>query len=390
MGGNARTVKNGEDVFAQKVDLTKFKRKFVKDEVLKMLQDMDNKLNIWPDFKQVKNGYNFNGSSDALMNDEIPDEEYTLLKPMLGDIDIMLPDDTKEKVHKFLDTYKGTSTLKFIGHNKPNKDAIGHQINAIFELQSKDAKGTVDTVNLQIDFEFVEFEDGKGSEFSKFAHSSSWEDMKQSKFVPGLKGGVAHKLLLRSLFGGASLYKDALVVTPKSTPEKIVIKKTKGVQSELRMLKFSVDRGLRKAYAKFTKGNKHLRQDGKLLYIEVPTKDSSYVKTVQTIAEMVFGELTKTEHKLFWSYTGLLKLMTKLDKKSKLDTYKRLLDVFWQARPGKNIAQGLERDNPELDLQIKVAAITLFHKVLKVKDEKKVKEMTDLYYSQYATSEVID
>ncbi len=163
-GGNARVVnKVGQTVLAQKVDLNTFGRGYIRSEVLNSLKTLDRAYKkkygepLWPDFKDVESGYSFNGSSEALMNIGITDDEYTKHKPLLGDVDVIVPNWTKENLWhllKDMEDEKLSKNTVYIGCNKMTVSAIAHQINAVFEVTKGDAKA-----QLQVDFELLEYED---------------------------------------------------------------------------------------------------------------------------------------------------------------------------------------------------------------------------------------
>ena len=110
---------------------------------------------------------------------------------------------------------------------------------------------------------------------------------------------------------------------------------------------------------------------------------------------MIFPTDSIKEIKKFWSFIGLVELIAKYhDKKSQEDTLKRLIDIFWLARPGKNISQEFEKgiEGGEADFAIKSAAVNVIIKKIPHlnKFESKIKEVTDLYYSQYGTGKLVE
>ena len=233
----------------------------------------------------------------------------------------------------------------------------------------------------QVDFEFTEFE-GSGEsempmEFSRFGHSSSLFDAQA-----GFKG-VAHKYLLRALAGGASLRTDVLILTNKATYEKPAFKKTKGEHiTELRMEKFFVSKGLRKAYdPQFTPDGKPWVVDGKRVYKEKATSDSNYETSVKEMFKILFNDMDSGELDKMWSFVGIVELMKKhLDKKSIKDTFERFLDLCWGYG-----GQKLERDDKNIDMEIKANAVNyMIAKIPGLKSyKKKIDEMTERFYSTY-------
>lgn len=400
MGGNNDFINRstGEIVAsAVKIPLNVFGKSFIKKEVLELLKVIDTefkkkyKTPIWKDFSIVTKGYVFNGSTSSLMDDNIGDDEFTELKPMLGDIDVVIDKNIKDNLFNLLAELEGkqlTKTMKYIGNIHKESSSVGNTIITGVEIQ-KD--GT--TAILQIDWELGHYENDEPTEYARFGHSSSWDDIKASKFTPGLKGGMSHKLLLRALFGGASLKKDAVIVTDKSTPEKPKVRLKGGKPLELRMLKFSVDLGVRNAYLPFNdKDGNQIIIDGKKAFIEDSSSSSSYETNVETICRMIFPIKSSNEVKNFWSFIGVVDLMKKyLDSSTIEMTMKRFIDNFFDARPGKNIAQPVEPRDSELDKKIKTAAVNyIFDKISSTSTLKKyANDKVNLYYTNFNTNESV-
>jgi len=222
------------------------------------------------------------------------------------------------------------------------------------------------------------------TEWSLFAHSSSVQDLQAN-----LKGGVNSKYLLRSLSYGASEINpdDVVFVTAAANCNNFEkkIKKTKNPDSHL--LKFSVTRGLRVAYEPLECNGEPVYLNGKQVFRQLKTEESIYNTSVRDIFKMLFGkEPTKAEIDKFWSFVGLVDLIkTYMNKKQQETIFKRFLDLLFQNKPGKNIAQELEVNNPELDYKIKVNAVEYFvNKISTLKSlYEKYKPEIDRYYSQY-------
>lgn len=226
----------------------------------------------------------------------------------------------------------------------------------------------------QIDFELAEFDDSHNpKEFFRFAHSSDLSDAQA-----GFKG-YNHKIILRAVSGSASERDDVIVITPKSTPQKYTIQKTKGKPIVPRFLKFSVDKGIRFAYEQvFDENNKPFKIDNKLVYKEIPSKTSSYEQSLETIYFLLFGDKAKDIKKM-WSFVGVVELMKKLSSKQIDETFKRVLALQWG--PG---AQAIERDDKMIDLKVKASGVNYMIKKLKLqKFQKEVDKMIEDYYAKY-------
>lgn len=388
MGGNARATNKvtGQDTLAQKIPLKDIGRSQFIAKFIKMFEKLDSMFEkeygrpIWANKKILKNGIAFNGSTSFIMNPEISDDEVIPYKSTSGDLDIMVKESDKADLWALLDKLESKpefmTDVIYRGCNKLSVSAIGDQINSVFEVTFGDI-----VTQSQVDFEFTEFE-GSGEdeapmEFSRFGHSSSLFDAQA-----GFKG-VCHKYLLRALAGGASLRKDILILTKSGTFEKPKFKATKGEKiTELRMQKFFVSKGLRKAYEKQYKpdGSEWI-EDGKQVYKETDPKDSKYETSITEMFKVLFSDDEGADLKKMWSFVGIIALMKKhSDKKSIDDTFMRFADLCWGPA-----GQKLERDHKEIDMEIKANAINYMIKHLPQlkKFEKKLTEMSDSFYAKY-------
>jgi hypothetical protein len=330
---------------------------------------------IWVKEEILTNGFAFNGSTSFIMDPTLSDEDVMQYKPSAGDLDITVPEEIGPDLWEFLNKLEGKEILpgaRYMGSNRGNKDAIGDQINSVIMVDFKNGQRAY----AQVDFELLPFENDVPTEWAKFSHSSSFADAKQ-----GVKA-VHHKFLIQAIVGGASARDDIVIVTPKSTPEKLTFKKMNGQLP--RMLKFSVTRGIRVAYEPLMdpETNKVLEVDGKQVYKEIPTKDSTYETIVGEIYKLVFRQLVGNEAdtKKFESFVGVIELMKQfMDKKSIQRTHDRYIQMLWGYKGQR--AQELEVGNPDLDFQVKSSGYSKFVKELKIKDESS--KFVDEYYSNY-------
>ena len=379
MGGNvtAKIWSTGEETRAEKIQVKEIGRA----EFIKTFVDIFKKLNkdftkkykkpIWVDETILANGFAFNGSTSFIMDPTLSDEEVMKYKPSAGDLDITVPEELYEELWEFLNKLEGKDILKgarYMGSNraKPAKD----QINSVIMVDFKNGQRAY----AQVDFEFLPFENDKPTEWSKFSHSSSFTDAKA-----GVKA-VHHKYLIQSIIGGASARDDIVIATPASTAEKMKIKDLKGDLP--RMLKFSVARGIRTAYEPLLdKNGKVVRHEGKQVYRELKTSESSYETIVANIYKLAFRQLEGNEQDVtkFNSFVGVLELMKKHMKKKDIErTHQRYIEMLWGFKGGRS--QELERGNPDLDFQVKSAGYSKFVKELKIKD------MSGKYVKKYYES----
>lgn len=377
MGGNVTVLnKHNEPIEAQKVDLKAIGRsEFVttSKKLFKYLNTIHQSMHgapLWPKESHIDDAMVFNGSTSFVMSDDFKDEDILSVKPSVGDIDIAIPAENSVTLFKMLKGLQGRKILKnveYVGMNREDENKLGTQINSIFLFTANNMDFLV-----QVDFEFLPFETGSPTEWARFSHSSNFEDT-----AIGIKA-LHHKYLIRAMIGALSLREDIIVVTPKSTPAKLTPSKKDSV---VRMLKFSVDHGVRIAYREFLddSGNP-LYLDGKRVFKEIPTKDSDYKKTVREIFNLAFGDPDDNDDfKKMWSFIGVLQLAKKyLNQKQIADTAERYYEMMW-GRGG----QKLERDDPEEDARIKAAGWNKFKEILKVSDPKDHANNLTAYYSEY-------
>lgn len=382
MGGNVSVMSvAGQEVRSEKVDLKKIGRSnFVKMskglfKSLNTIFEAQHNRKLWPDEKYLDNALVFNGSTSFIMSDDFTDDEILKVKPTAGDIDIAVPEDRSEQLFEMLDLLRGrkvTSDIEFVGMNRTTKTAVGTQINCVFRFHSSGEDFLV-----QVDFEFLPFEeDGSPTEWARFSHSSSFADAKA-----GVKA-VHHKYLLRAMIGAMSVREDIVIATPKSDWDNIKLSKKDTVA---RMLKFSVDHGVRQAYRPFLKPDgSQVYYGDKKVYKEIPTKESDYKKSVLEIYELAFGDRNEKDAEKMWTFQGVLSLIKKHLKKDQIDqTTKRYFEMLWGMGSSGESGQKLERDDPETDAEVKGAGWNLFVKTLGVPNPPQFEERLRVYYENY-------
>lgn len=374
MGGNVTALNKAtnKETRAERVNLQEIPRQefiHISTELFRFINnDFRNRYGkaLWEDDSILDDGSIFNGSTSYIMNREISDEEILECKTTVGDIDIMVPGDSKEILWNYLDSWEGEEIMpgvEYAGCNKPTIESIGSQINSVFVINFGTKK-----VPVQVDFEFTEFENNKPTEWAKFSHSSSFDDAQL-----GIKA-VHHKFLLRALIGGSSARPDLIICTPSSTPEKITLTKAKEHMLP-RMLKFSVDRGIRVAYEPLG-----VSLNGKEVYRPIPTSRSTFITEIPEIYSVAFPNSKKTETPKIKSFIGIIELMKKYFTSEQIkDTSDRYIELLWGFT--RDRGQELERDDPEGDLQVKEAGYEYFIKELSLPDERK--DFITEYYKDY-------
>ena len=353
MGGNTKAINRdtGEVIaLAQKIDLSQIDRKVFTVEVRKLLYSLNQEYFkktsefLWSE-NLISDSSLFSGTTKYLFDANIPDEEFIKYKPTVGDLDIMVERTKLPELFEFLaliELYSITKNISYIGQNR--KVCNNTQINALFKYQ--------DNIYFQIDFEGIDFENNRPNDFAYFSHSADWTDIKL-----GYKG-VSHKLLLRNITKAISLNSNMTILTPASSEDpkdkKFRIKKADGI---LRMLTFSVDRGLREKYRQVIdkKVDLPLKIGMNYVYKELPTSESIYIVDIPKIFEILFKiPPTKEDLKLFRTFIGLVDLMKKyLQVKAVTTVYDFLIE---DSLFGDNVQQ-ISRDNWKEDYDVKVKII---------------------------------
>lgn len=297
--------------------------------------------------------YLASGSSKFLFTKDLFDLYTT--KPIFGDIDFFVPKKKKEKFIALLDSLKGKELSRhftFIGHNKETKKA-NHQINCLFRY----FPGEHAPLNIQVDFEFVDFQDDAiPAVFSNFSRSSAWEDAEM-----GIKG-VEHKYLITSIFQTGRTI-NGFIVTPTSTRLNLKISKKKINPSEYC---FSVSHGVRKKF------KLAFSIDVVNYYKEIPPNERYYYNDLHVIYDLMFDEQEPYCDYVddMWSFVGIVRILKKLEYQE--SRIRKIFAALIEINFGKK-AQKLSRD-PKIDAEIKLNAVKYFAKQFKF-----------LYYGTYLT-----
>jgi hypothetical protein len=346
-GGNVRvTDVAGNEVGADKINLQNISRSYVRTRLLEFFRALNDlhkkqyKQKIWNSEADLESGYVFNGSSEHFFNVKISDDEFVKYKRKVGDVDITVPKDKRETVFALLMSLNGkqmTKNVTFVG-SKQRELGKSHECNSLVNIDGK--------INVQIDFEFLEYHEDRPSEFAKFSHSSVWEDIKA-----GYKG-VIHKYLLQSLIAYTGMLKtsDITFFTPKATAEKPRIKALDN--EKLATKSFSITKGRRTKVGPYMVGGKQYEYEGKPVYKEIPREESEYTTKPLEIAKEIFGQnFQESELPKVSSFLGLIELSKKyLSPQERLE----VMGDFFIRLFGKG-AQGFERNNPTADYDVKRA-----------------------------------
>ncbi|WXB48000.1 hypothetical protein WCWAEYFT_CDS0298 [Vibrio phage VB_VaC_TDDLMA] len=379
MGGNVSVNRNGQVFKAQKIDLTKIGICEFRAKVLTTIAKLNKMFKEeYGEFLWNPNGaYQeyFNGSASFVLNLNMESSELLKYKPLVGDIDIVVPDTRKKELFSLLKKLENKQLLscsRYIGSNKLKSSSIGNQINSIFEFSFQNGEN----VNVQFDFEFVEFEGDKPTEWAMFSHNSDFRDAKL-----GIKA-VNHKYLIRALVGAVSYRPDVAIATASSCLGSVTLSKSVR-DRQARMLKFSVGRGLREAYEPILDENgKVLYMDGKYIYKMTNSKESEYITNIDEMVMRIFSltQLDDLDYERFYHFGGLVDLLHKYTSKEvQQEVHDRYLHLLWKPENGR--AQELEAGDPDADLKAKLPGYKFFVNKLGLED--KSEAYTKEYYKTY-------
>jgi hypothetical protein len=368
---------------AQQINLQVTNRSVIVPILNKLLNDINSAYsakyqeNLW-DQKLLKNRKFLSGSSLHFFNlKDIPDETFVQKKPKVGDIDTMVSKEKEDNLEKFLDSIIGQDIgqAKFLGFQRGNE-----QFSSLWELNDPPIK-------IQIDLEFVKFDQDEPTPWARFSHSSDWNDIQS-----GVKG-VFHKYLIQSF---SVLTKRDFILRKMVGRGKA--RAEQDIPTTDNMFSFAVSSkeggGLRAKYTPVVNPvtNEPEIKDGLPVMLALPA--AGYEQDINKIFLMLFGvKLSeKAAEKLtdkFWSFTGLLEVMNKLlepEEKS------RVLGSFVNKLFGDG-AQGLYKNDPDRDISEKNSALNLFIKTTKAEPpaDLDIDQLRNQYRSSYKiTEELID
>ena len=315
------------------------------------------------------------GSSLHFFNTQgISDQEFVAKKPKVGDIDTMVAKENEANLEQFLtkNTGKQFGPGKLIGFQRGNE-----QFSSLWELQDPPIK-------IQIDLEFVAFDQQKGepTDWSRFSHSSSWEDIQQ-----GVKGAF-HKFLIQSF--GILSEKEFLL---RKAVGRGKARAEQDVPMTDNMVSFAVSSkeggGLRAKYEPvMDEQGLPLIKDGLQVMRALPA--AGYEQDIDKIFLTLFGDRigpkqAKQLSKDFWSFTGLLNVMNQLLNP---EEKQRVANGFINKVYGKG-AQGLYKNDPQRDSAEKNAALDLMLKTLQIPAPANLDQLKQEYTANYRMTESV-
>ena len=304
----------------------------------------------------------------------ISDEQFVAKKPKVGDIDTMVSKEAEPNLEQFLTANKGKTfgPATLIGFQRGNE-----QFSSLWSLQDPPIK-------VQIDLEFVEQQAGEPTDWARFSHSSSWDDLQA-----GVKG-VFHKFLIQS-FGVLSQRTFLL----RKAVGRGKAKAEQDIPTTDNMVSFAVSSkeggGLRAKYEPVLDDQGlPLVIDGQQVMRALPAQN--YEQGIDKIFLTMFGDRigpkqAKQLSSKFWSFVGLLDVMNELLEP---EEKQQVADSFVSKVFGKG-AQGLYKGDPKRDASEKTAALTAMFSKLQLQPPADLEQMKQEYMNSYrVTSESIN
>jgi hypothetical protein len=350
-GGNIKVKSSsGEEVGS--VPINSHQREEVSSDLKASLGEMDNS------FKQkhgtslfgnsLKTGSTYAGSTKHFMDSTIPHEEFVKHKPTVGDIDLQVPEEHKDKLEDHLSPGSKYGNFTVVGTKKH-----GSQVSAIMKHEPTGN-------HHQVDFEPVEYdkETNEPNALAKFSHSSHWDDTKN-----GIKGAF-HKMLLSS------------VTAAHSQPGIVEDKKGNREVQQIEKHAFSVDKGLRERHKQIDSVG------GMSVHKEIAPKDSVYDKDLSSIHNKLFGRPgTDEDIDKIGSFSGLADHVRKhLSPEQHGKVVHKFIHTLWNPKRAQAISS-----NPIEDHTIKQKAVDELRKYFPDHIKQKEAEIESLKNDFYAT-----
>lgn len=256
MGGNLKLHIDGQEISSDGwyiKDHTDLERK--NQDLFALLTHLRVAQNIWDTPQRVSSTMTYGVESEFLSGSS----RYLILYPYsilrmackthFGDIDLMVDISRRELIEYKLESIIGRllcGCWSLIGTKRSTNQLI-----TIWYY-----RGT----RIQIDFEFVDFENGYPSTWARFSHFSAMDDTDVDPCI----SGVFHKLLLRACCATSV---DTRIVDGKEVTDS--------------MYAFSVTHGLRCKYL--------MRTDNPMEFTKLKPKDSTYIKDPDMICMILCG-----------------------------------------------------------------------------------------------------
>lgn len=328
MGGNVAF----GDKAADRIDLNKIDRRQLVNSLTVSLLHVNDAFRKQTGFELWKDGiqHYLSGSSSAFFDTgKIPDNAFKAVKPSVGDIDTQVNGLHEKQILEFLNGNKGKThgDLTLIDFKK--------SVDQYITLWSSKSTG----LNVQVDLEMVDFgPDGKPTPWSRFSHSSAWDDM-----LLGIKG-VAHKYIFRAMTA-TTLHN--VIIRPKTARGK--------EKEQLSSIDAFSPKGYRtKLRPALDEKGEHIYKNGVPVYDELTPGETGTITELEVIFEAFFGKTpTKAELKLMDSYIGVIQLIHKYVSRS---NWIKIADGMANLLFGQR-AQNMYRNDNDRDLKEKTVML---------------------------------
>jgi len=239
------------------------------------------------DKEQLHNKKAYTGSSHDLMNNKISHSEFAKHKPMVGDVDVQVSKEHKDKLASHLTPGKRYGKYTVAASKKH-----GNEISAVMKHDNGE--------HHQVDFQGVH---NPGSESSRFLHSSNWEDTKS-----GIKG-AHHKILLNAVGGDKH--------------------------------KFSITHGLRSRTDDKDPGHQHPDHVSKKLFGD--KADHSKIHSFKGVTHLIKNHTPKDQHQgIYNKFKSSVERDKRFDNKAALSHMRKHLGVHDEVNEELNEAQNTQ------------------------------------------------
>ena len=224
--------------------------------------------------KGLRSGSIFGGSTRQFMDDKIGDDEFKKHKPTVGDFDVQVAHDHKDKLSSTMKPGRKFGKYTVVGMKKH-----GNENSAVMRHENGE--------HHQFDFEGTDYEGDEPTKASQFLHSSDWEDTKA-----GIKG-AHHKILLNATGGDTH--------------------------------KFSITHGLRSRTDESDKGTKEPEEVSKRLFGD--DADHSHIHSFLGVSHLIKKHIPKERHQeIYDKFKSGLKSV-KADNEPALEHLRKTLGV---------------------------------------------------------------
>lgn len=229
------------------------------------------------DAKALSTGSAYAGSTKQFMDKTIPHSSFVKYKPSVGDIDVQIPMEHKEKLVSTLQPGTQLGNYTVTGSKKH-----GNEVSTVLQHKSG-------SHNAQVDFEGVEYKNDEPTEGEQFLHSSHWDDT-----ALGIKG-VHHKDLINAVAG-----------------------KTR---------KFSITHGLRPRDNDMVPGIKHPKDISRALFGENAQHDN--IRSFVGVTDLIKTHIPASEHQAIYDKfkSSAMAKAKRLDSTNALNHLRTALNV---------------------------------------------------------------